>query len=197
MLCVKESYWAVITSILLSPQLSKAHSPLFTYIYFTGLLMYNSFNYRVRETESCMDQVSAAAVNHKRERQRESEWERERQGKKKNNKGKVGNKCRRNCRKRENDHWIDNKVYDEQTSIKYTCTVFLKKQNFFFSFSHSHQVCEEFVVCVLLHLVVCVHRKFSLNSASGKAAVQFFVFCKVPLYQPLLWQKHMSHTAST
>lgn len=50
--------------------------------------MYNSFNYRVRETESCMDQVSAAAVNHKRERQRESEWERERREKKRIIKGR-------------------------------------------------------------------------------------------------------------
>lgn len=44
MLCAKESYWAVITSILESTQLNKAHSPRFIYIYFTGLVMNNSFH---------------------------------------------------------------------------------------------------------------------------------------------------------
>lgn len=32
--------------------------------------MYNSFNYRARGTETCVDQVSAEAVNHRRGRQR-------------------------------------------------------------------------------------------------------------------------------
>lgn len=60
MLCVKASYWAVITSILLSLQLSKAHSPSFFYTYFTGLLMYNSFNYRARGTEAGGSSLSSS-----------------------------------------------------------------------------------------------------------------------------------------
>lgn len=60
MLCVKEAYWAVITSIRLSLQLSKAQSPLFIYTYFTGLLMYNSFNYSAKGTQACGSSLSSS-----------------------------------------------------------------------------------------------------------------------------------------
>lgn len=45
--------------------------------------MYNSFNYRASGAETCIDQVSAAAVNHRRGRQgeqaRDREWVREKE----------------------------------------------------------------------------------------------------------------------
>ena len=69
MLCLKESNWFMITSNLLCPQLSTAHSTLL--IYFTVPLMYNSFHYRPRGTETCMDQVSTAAFSHRKGREGE------------------------------------------------------------------------------------------------------------------------------